>query len=521
MEPFPEKFNMASYFLDDRLREGKGEKVAVRSRRRSMTYQEVVRESHQVANVLRDLGVEMEDRVYICLPDIAEFAPVFFAVLKIGAVVTMGNPRLPPEDYAYYLDYTRAKVAIVHDSVADVFRALRPQAKHLRNVLVAGEAATGLPHYQTLVPRAPEDLVWADTSRDDIACWLFSGGTTGRSKGVVHFHHDFPYNTELYAKQVVQYRESDITLSVPRLYFGYATGTNLMFPFAAGATTALFEEAPTPEAIFENIRAWKPTVLTNVPTTIGKMVNHPDASKQDLSCLRVVLSAGEYLPPELYSKWKASFGAEVLDGIGSAEMFHIYISNRIGDVKPGSLGRIVPGYEARIVDTEGRECKPGEVGRLHVKGDSAGLMYFGAHEKSKETFAGDWCFTSDLFRVDENGYYWYEGRVDDLLKVGGIFVSPIEVENCLLKHPAVVEAAVTGYTDEQGLTKPRALVVLRDGKPSAPGLADEIQAFVKERLAAYKYPRRVDFVDSLPKTDRGKIDRKQLSAYAANAASAG
>jgi benzoate-CoA ligase family protein len=434
---------------------------------------------------------------------------VFFGVLKIGAVVTMGNPRLPPEDYAYYLDYTRAKVAVVHSSVADVFRALRPQAKHLRNLLIVGDATTGLPHYETLVSRAPDELTWADTSRDDVACWLFSGGTTGRSKGVVHFHHDFPYNTEHYAKQIVQVRESDVTLSVPRLYFGYATGTNLMFPFAVGATTALFEDAPTPEAIFENIRAWKPTVLTNVPTTIGKMVNHPGAGAQDLSCLRVVLSAGEYLPPELYTRWKAAFGAEVLDGIGSAEMFHIYISNRIGDVKPGSLGRIVPGYEARIVDTEGRECRPGEVGRLHVKGDSAGLMYFGAHEKSKETFAGDWCFTSDLFRVDEDGYFWYEGRVDDLLKVGGIFVSPIEVENCLLKHPAVAEAAVTGFTDEQGLTKPRALVVLRDGKTPT-GLADEIQTFVKERLAAYKYPRRVDFVDSLPKTDRGKIDRKQL-----------
>ena len=506
---FPEKFNMASYFLDDRLQEGKGEKIAVRSKRRSMTYLEVVRESNRVANVLRDLGVGMEDRVYICLPDIAEFAPVFFGVLKIGAVVTMGNPRLPPEDYAYYLEYTRAKVAVVHDSVADVFRALRPQAKYLRNLLTVGEPATGLPHYQTLVPRAPEELVWAETTPDDIACWLFSGGTTGRSKGVVHFHHDFPYNTELYAKQVVQYRESDVTLSVPRLYFGYATGTNLMFPFAVGATSALFEEAPTPETLFENIRTWRPTVLTNVPTTIGKMVNHPEAGAQDLSCLRVVLSAGEYLPPELYSKWKAAFGAEVLDGIGSAEMFHIYISNRIGDVKPGSLGKLVPGYEARIVDTEGRECKPGEVGRLHVKGDSAGLMYFGAHGKSKETFAGDWCFSSDLFHVDEEGYYWYEGRVDDLLKVGGIFVSPIEVENCLLKHPAVLEAAVNGYTDEQGLTKPRAFVVLRDGKP-AEGLAEEIQNFVKERLAAYKYPRRVEFVDSLPKTDRGKIDRKKL-----------
>ena len=510
MSDFPDKFNMADYFLDARLREGKGEKVAIRSRRRSMTYLEVVRESNRVGNVLRDLGVGVEDRVYICLPDIPEFAAVFFGTLKIGAVVTMGNPRLPVEDYAYYLEYTRATVAVIYESVAEAFLSLRPQARYLKNLLVVGKPAGGLPHYETLVPKSDERLAQADTSPDDLACWLFSGGTTGRSKGVVHFHHDFPWNTERYAKQVVQYRESDVTLSVPRLYFGYATGTNLMFPFAVGATTALFEEAPTPEAIFENIREWRPTVLTNVPTTIGKMVNHPDAAKQDLSCLRVVLSAGEYLPPELYARWKQTFGAEILDGIGSAEMFHIYISNRIGDVKPGSLGKIVPGYEARIVDTEGRECKPGEVGRLHIKGDSAGLMYFGAHEKSKETFAGDWCFTSDIFRIDEQGYFWYEGRVDDLLKVGGIFVSPIEVENCLLKHPAVLEAAVAGYTDEQGLTKPRAFIVLREGREPNGAAAEEIQSFVKERLAAYKYPRRVEFVDSLPKTDRGKIDRKKL-----------
>jgi len=508
MLEIPEKFNMASYFLEDRLKEGRGEKVALRSRHGQWTYREIASESNRVGNVLRDLGAGIEDRVYICLPDIAEFAPVFFGVLKVGAVVTMGNPRLPVDDYVYYLDYTRAKVAVVHESVAEAFVSLLPRAAYLRKVLVVGRTPPGGDSYRERVDKAPDSLTWASTTRDDVAVWLFSGGTTGRSKGVVHFHHDFPYNTEHYAKQIVQYRESDVTLSVPRLYFGYATGTNLMFPFAVGATTALFEEQPTPEILFENIRKFKPTILTNVPTTIGKMVNHPDAAKQDLSSVRAVLSAGEYLPPELYSRWKAAYGAEILDGIGSAEMFHIYISNRPGDVKPGSLGKIVPGYEARIVDTEGRECKPGDVGRLHIKGDSAGLMYFGAHEKSKETFAGDWCFTSDLFRVDAQGYFWYEGRVDDLLKVGGIFVSPIEVENCLLQHPAVLEAAVIGYTDDQGLVKPRAYIVPRGKSASAP----DIQAFVKERLAAYKFPREIVFVESLPKTDRGKIDRKMLKA---------
>ena len=500
----PHAFNMAAYFLDDRLKEGRGDKVAVRSKDRSMTYRDVVRDSNKVGNVLRDLGAGVEDRVLMCLPDIPEYAPVLFAINKIGAVITMQNPAptFPADDYLYYLNYTRAKVAVIHESTLDRFNSVRAQAKHLKSLLVVG--AKG--NYEGLVAKASEKLEMAETSADDVACWLFSGGTTGRSKGVVHCHHDFPWNTERYAKQVVQYRESDVTLSVPRLYFGYATGTNLWFPFAVGATVALFEEHPTPEVLFENIKRFRPTVLTNVPTMIGKMLNHPDAAKQDLSCLRVVLSAGEYLPPELYRRWKATFKAEVLDGIGSAQMFHIYISNTIGDVKEGSLGRIVPGYEAKVVNVEtGAECATGEVGRLHVKGDSAGLMYFDNHEKSKETFAGDWCFTADLFHKEADGTFWYEGRIDDLLKVGGIFVSPIEVEAALLKHPGIAECAVVGREDEQGLTKVKAYVV-----PKQKLAADDVIAFARTHLVAYKVPRWVEFLDGLPRTDRGKIDRKKL-----------
>ncbi len=495
---------MATYFLDDRLKEGRGEKTAIRSRDRSLTYRDVFRESNKIGNVLRDLGVAMEDRVLMCLPDIPEYAAVLFGINKIGAVITMQNPAptFPADDYLYYLNYTRATVAVIHESTLERFNSIRAHAKHLKNLLVVG--AKG--NYAGLVEKASDRLDYAETTKDDVACWLFSGGTTGRSKGVVHCHHDFPYNAEHYARQIVQYRESDVTLSVPRLYFGYATGTNLWFPFAAGATVALFEEHPTPEILFDNIRRFRPTVLTNVPTMIGKMLNHPDAATQDLSCLRVVLSAGEYLPPELYRRWKATFKAEVLDGIGSAEMFHIYISNRLGDVKEASLGRIVPGYEAKVVNVEtGAECRPGEVGRLHIKGDSAGLMYFDNHEKSKETFAGDWCFTADLFHQDSDGYFWYEGRIDDLLKVGGIFVSPIEVESALLTHASIAECAVVGLTDEQGLTKIKAYVV-----PKAKLAADDVIAFARQHLVAYKVPKVVEFLESLPKTDRGKIDRKRL-----------
>jgi benzoate-CoA ligase len=304
--------------------------------------------------------------------------------------------------------------------------------------------------------------------------------------------------------------EDDLTLSVPKLFFGYATGTNLLFPFSVGGATALFAERSTPEKLFESIARYRPTILTTVPTMINSMLNSAEISRHDLSSLRFCYSAGEALPIELYERWKKAVGVEIFDGIGSAEMFHIYISNRPGDVKPGSLGRVVDGYEARIVDADGREVTTGDMGTLRIKGDSAALCYWNAHEKSKETFAGDWCTTGDQFHVDADGYYWYHGRTDDMLKVSGIFVAPAEIENCLLQHEAVLECAVIGADAGDGLIKPKAFVVLREAFGSAGSLEEELKEFVKTHLAVYKYPRWIDFVSSLPKNDRGKIDRKQL-----------
>jgi len=302
----------------------------------------------------------------------------------------------------------------------------------------------------------------------------------------------------------------DLTVSVPKLFFGYATGTNLLFPFAVGGATALFSERSTAEKMFEVIARYRPTILTTVPTMINSMLNVAGAAKRDLSSLRFCYSAGEALPPELYNRWKETFGVEIYDGIGSAEMFHIYITNRPGDVKPGSLGRIVDGYEAKIVDGTGQELPPGEMGTLKIKGDSAALCYRNAHEKSKETFAGDWCTTGDQFHVDEEGYYWYHGRTDDMLKVSGVFVAPAEIENCLLQHDSVLEAAVIGHDDGHGLIKPKAFVVLRSGATGNEVLANQLKEFVKARLALHKYPRWIEFIASLPKNDRGKVDRKLL-----------
>jgi benzoate-CoA ligase len=506
---FPERFNMAHYFLDRNVEEGRGDKVCLYYRDERYTYRDVQERANRCANALVSLGVSIEDRVLLVLPDCPAFAFAWFGAAKAGAVIAMVNPLLPAEDYAHYFEYTRAKVAIVDASTLERLDPMRASFRHLKHLVVVGNAgrhvsfddmlAGALPHFDN-----------ADTHRDDPAIWLFTSGSTGKPKAAVHLQQDLPWNTERYAKQVLGLREDDLTVSVPKLFFGYATGTNLLFPFAVGAATVLFSERSEPATLFEVIERYRPSVLTSVPTMINGMLNLPGSETRDLSSLRLVLSAGEALPPELYQRWTKSWAAPILDGIGSAEMFHIYISNYPGEVVPGSLGRLVPGYEARIVDAEGRDVKDGEAGTLWIKGDSAAVLYWQAHETSKHVLRGDWVVTGDHMRKDADGLFWYEGRTDDMLKVGGIFVSPFEVENCLLSHPQVAECAVLGYKDADGLIKPKAFVVLRDAAPG-PGLERELQDFVKGRLAPFKYPRAVAFVQSLPKNDRGKIDRRALA----------
>lgn len=511
---------MADYFLYHNLEEGRENKTCLYFEDKSWTYEDTARMANRTGNALRDLGLEAEDRILIVLPDCPEFVWTWFGAARIGAVITMVNPLLPADDYRYYLEYTRARVAVVHQSLLKNFAEAAQDGDYLRGVLVVEgdelRLAELLPTSIKFVPF--EEIVSAqrstcraaDTHRDDIAIWLFTSGSTGHPKGAVHLQHDLPFNTEVYAKHTLGVNKNDLTVSVPKLFFGYATGTNLLFPFAVGGATALFSERSTPEKLFSMIEQYQPTILTTVPTMINAMLNFSDAERKDLSSLRFCYSAGEALPPELYSRWKDTFNVEIYDGIGSAEMFHIYITNRPGDVKLGSLGRIVEGYEARIVDGDGEELPVKQMGTLKIKGDSAALCYWNAHEKSKETFAGDWCTTGDQFHVDEEGYYWYHGRTDDMLKVSGVFVAPAEIENCLLQHQAVLEAAVIGHDGGDGLIKPKAYVVLHPNLSGTEVLATEIKEFVKTRLALYKYPRWIEFMDSLPKNDRGKVDRKLL-----------
>ena len=509
---FPERFNMADYFLYRNLEEGRERKTCLYFRGESYTYGDVARMANRAGNALLESGVRMENRVLLALPDCPEFVAAWFGASRIGGVITMVNPLLPAEDYKYYLNYTRARAAVIDESLVGAFAEATRAAPHLRNVLVVGEECGDFLSFKQMMEAMPDECERADTHRDDLAIWLFTSGSTGQPKGAVHLHHDLPYNTECYAKRVLGVNEDDLTVSVPKLFFGYATGTNLLFPFSVGGATALFTERSTPEKLFEMIERYRPTILTSVPTMINAMLNTEGASSRDLSSLRMCLSAGEALPAELYNRWMETFDVEILDGIGSAEMFHIYITNRLGDVKPGSLGRIVEGYEAQVVDADGREVLTGEMGTLRIKGDSAALCYWQAHEKSKATFAGDWCATGDQFHVDAEGYYWYHGRTDDMLKVGGVFVAPAEIENCLLQHEAVLECAVIGHDAGEGLVKPKAFIVARAGFAPDEDLAASLKEFVKSHLALYKYPRWIEFVPSLPKNDRGKIDRKQLKA---------
>ena len=501
---FPERFNMAEYFLDARVAEGRGDRTAIFYHDQRLSYAEVQAQANRMANVLRASGVTIEDRVLVVLPDCPLFAATFFAVLKLGAVVTMVNPDLPAEDYAYYLDYTRARALVCDEALHRRLGRELASARHLRAVWRRGG---GL---EAALAAAPPTFANEDTSRDDVAVWLFTSGSTGKPKGAVHFHHDFAYSTECYAKAFLGMTERDVTIAVSRLFFGYATGSNLMFPFAVGGACVLFEDKPTPERLFDLIERHRPTLMASVPTMIGKMLAVEGAAGRDLSSLRATVSAGEALPEELYHRWLRTFGSEILDGIGSAEMFHIYISNQPGASRPGTLGRIVPGYEARILDDDGGEVGPGEIGALWVKGDSAALCYFQAHEKSKDVLRGDWVVSGDKLSRDADGFFRYAGRADDLLKVGGIFVAPVEVENVLMQHPSVLECVVVGYEDDERLVKAKAVVVVREGCAAGDALAGELVELARARLAHYKVPRRVEFVVALPRSDRGKILRRQV-----------
>jgi benzoate-CoA ligase family protein len=498
-----ERLNLAAHLVDARIAEGRGDRIAIRTGDRTFSYEQVARRSAQVAHLLAADDIRPEERVIVALPDGVEFAAALFGILRRGAVVVMVNPDTTPELLRYFFEYSRARAAFVPAEGLSRFQT----ASTGRSASVV-LYAVGSPDFDARLASQHTTFTTYDTHRDDAAIWLFSGGTTGRPKGVVQTHRSFVNTTMLYGQGVLGIGPDDVTISVPKLFFGYATGANLFFPFSVGASCVLFPERCTADVLFAEIARQRPTILINVPTMIQQMVSQRAAGSADLSSVRLATSAGEPLPLELHERWMRTFGVELLDGLGTAEMWHIFISNRPGDVVAGTLGRVVPGFEVRLCDGDGRDVADGDVGALWVKGESRAIAYWQQMDDTMRVFRGEWCVTGDMLRRNADGTFTYCGRSDDMLKVHGRWLAPAEVENCLLAHPNVREVAVVGTADASGLVSACAFVV---AESPSPALAAELQAFARERLDHYKTPRDIVFVDSLPRTHLEKVDRGALA----------
>ncbi len=510
----PETFNVATHFVDRHIDEGRGAKVAIECGDQRVTFQQLLERVNRAGNALRDrLGVRREERVALLLLDTPEFTIGFFGAIKIGAVPVPVNTLWKAADYQYVFNDSRARVLIISEPLLPEFQRIpRAELPHLEHVIVAGGPSAGARTFADLIAEASPELVAAETHKDEAAFWLYSSGSTGAPKGCVHLHHDMVVCAESYAKGVLGITESDRCFSVPKLFFAYGLGNAMYMPLAVGATSILFPGAPTPANVYAVIEAHRPTLLFSVPTGYAMLLAHrrQNGAEFDLSTVRLAVSAGEALPSALFERFKERFGVEILDGIGSTETLHMFISNRPGAIRPGASGMAVPGYEARVLDDGGQPVRRGEVGHLYIKGDSICAGYWNQHEKTKATISGQWIRTGDTYFEDEDGYFWHGGRSDDMLKVGGLWVSPTEVEHVLIQHEAVQECAVVACEDRNGLVKPYACVVLRSGVDGGDELGAELQAFVRERLAEYKRPRWVEFVQELPKTATGKIQRYQL-----------
>jgi benzoate-CoA ligase family protein len=511
MIELPARFNAATFFVDRHVAEGRGDKVAFFHDAGSITYTGLQELVNRTGNALLDLGVRPEQRVLCLLLDSPEFLGAFWGAIKIGASPIPANTMMRADDYLYFLDDSRAPVAIVSEALLAEAGPALAKARYLRHVIVAGRASGPQIAFDGWVGKASARLEPFDSSKDDPAFWLYSSGSTGRPKGAVHLQHDMVVCSDTYALQVLGMTEADRTVSAAKLFFAYGLGNNLYFPLRVGGQGVLYPHRPTPDAMFELIQRHRPTLFFGVPTLYAAMLQVKEAEKRyDLSCLRFCVSAGEALPEELYRRWRERFGVEILDGIGTTEILHIFLSNRPGRARPGSTGLPVPGYEAVIVDDEGRPVPVGEIGNLRVKGDSTMAYYWNQHEKTKDALVGHWIQTGDKYYQDPDGYFWYCGRADDMLKVGGIWVSPVEVENTLVGHPAILETAVVGQADTDELIKPKAFVVLKEGHAVSATLEAELKAFVRDKIAPYKYPRWIEFVPELPKTATGKIQRFKL-----------
>jgi benzoate-CoA ligase len=495
----PREYNAAVDLVGRNLAAGRGGKTAYIDDSGSCTFAQLAERVDRAANALLSMGIRREDRIAIAMLDSIDWAALFLGAIKVGIVPVALNTLLTPADYEYQLKDSRAKAVFVSEPILKSFDGF--------------SFTQVIPHskLKELISSASHVVKAAKTTRDDMCFWLYSSGSTGAPKGTVHLHSHLILTANLYAVPVLGIRESDVVFSAAKLFFAYGLGNALTFPLAVGDTTIMIAERPTPDAVFKRLVENKPTIFYGVPTLFAALLVNPGFPDRSKLKLRVCTSAGEALPPEIGKRWTERTGTELLDGIGSTEMLHIFLSNRPGDVRPGTTGKPVPGYELRLVDDQGNVVtKPGELGELQISGPTSAVMYWNQREKTKNTFQGPWTRSGDKYSLDKDGYYAYGGRSDDMLKVGGIYVSPAEVEAALVSHEAVLEAAVVGAADEQKLIKPKAFVVLKPGKSPSDSLKTALQQHVKDKLAPYKYPRWIEFLAELPKTASGKIQRFKL-----------
>jgi benzoate-CoA ligase family protein len=504
----PERYNVGADLLDRNLKAGRASKVAIASAVGDVTYADLLRLSCGAAAALRELGVRREERVLIVAYDSPGWVAAFLGAIRLGAVPVPVNPLLQrSEDYDHYIDDSLARVVIVDANSEEKLRPAVDRAAHAPRLLRADQIKPGA------------DTTPAPTRRDDMAFWLYSSGSTGKPKAVVHLQHDIPYTCVTYAEQVLGITERDITFSTTGLFHAYGFGNNLTFPYWVGASTVLHAGRNTPATVLDTIEKRRPTLFFSAPTLYNAILNFEGSRARDLSSIRHCVAAAEALPAEVWRRWKDAYGLTILDGVGSTEMLHIYCSNRLDDVRPGSSGKPVPGYELKILDDEGHAVSDGKAGDLYVKGDSALALYWAQHEKSKRSVLGEWFFTGDRYRVDADGFYWYEGRSDDMIKVSGLWASPIEIESVLLEHPAVAESAVVGV-DVDGFTRIKAFVITKGDAVGGDALVSELQEHCKTRLQRYQYPHMIEFVADLPKTVTGKIQRYKLRERAREPVSA-
>jgi benzoate-CoA ligase len=497
----PRDYNAAEDLLGGNLTTGRAGKTAYIDDSGSCTFGELADRVNRFGNHLLSLGLRMEDRILIAMHDSIDWPVAFLGAIKAGIVPVAVNTLLTPKDYEYMLSDSRAKALLVSPPLKGQFEPFLPKLPFLKHVLV--------PPFKEILEKSSGNLIAAPTTSDDPCFWLYSSGSTGMPKGTVHVHSSVRRTSEHYAEGILGLKDADVIFSAAKLFFAYGLGNSLTFPLAVGASTVLMAERPTPDAVFKRLTESKPTFFFGVPTLYAGMLAAPAFPSRASLSLRICVSAGEALPPQIAKSFKEKTGIDILDGIGSTEMLHIFLSNRPEEFRPGTTGKAVPGYELRLVDEKGNDVKQGELGELLIKGSTSANLYWNNRAKSRSTFNGEWTRSGDKYSQDADGFYVYGGRTDDMLKVSGIWVSPAEVEAALVSHEAVLEAAVVGKEDEQKLVKPKAFVVLKPGKQAS---VEDLQAYVKSRLAPYKYPRWIEFAAELPKTATGKIQRFKLRA---------